>query len=143
MSGEARDGLGPALRLRGAAQCRRWGAGWCIEGSDAATAEPVQIRVCGAELTLPATLVDVELAAEAAGADGARGRWQLRHGQQRTPLVLNARAVQIHREVAHAFYQALPPVPVTWGTRARWWLLLNLLRVPGLAPWLQRLRGQT
>jgi hypothetical protein len=142
MSSEAHAGLSPALRLRGVAQCRRWGDGWCIEGRDADTDELVQIRLSGVAQSLPARLADGEFSQHSLLANGAT-RCLLRDASQPTPLLLNARAVQVHRDVAHIFYQALPPVPVSPATRLGWWLLLNLLRLPGLAPWLQRLRGRT
>jgi hypothetical protein len=47
----------------------------------------------------------------------------------------------VHRGVPTAFARALPPVVAPWGARAGWVLLLNVLRVPGMARLLQQLRG--
>jgi hypothetical protein len=46
---------------------------------------------------------------------------------------LHARAVQVHRMGAAAFYAALPGERLRLGTRAGWALLLNVLRIPGAA----------
>jgi len=50
--------------------------------------------------------------------------------------------VQVHRAAAAAFAAALPRISPPWTTRAGWWLLLNLLRLPGMAKLLQSLRAR-
>jgi hypothetical protein len=65
--------------------------------------------------------------------------WALRSGERVLPL--SARAVQVHRGAAAGFARALPPVIAPWSVRAGWVLLLNALRVPGVARALQWLRG--
>lgn len=46
---------------------------------------------------------------------------------------LQARSVQLHREVAATFFQAVPPASVPRALRLGWGLLLGLLRLPGAA----------
>lgn len=52
-----------------------------------------------------------------------------------------ARSVQVHRGASAAFARALPTVTAPWSVRAGWALLLDALRVPGVASLLRRLRG--
>ena len=51
-------------------------------------------------------------------------------------------ALPVQHDVSKAFFAAVPPAPVRWGPRIGWALLLNLLRVPGVAALLQRLRSR-
>jgi hypothetical protein len=51
------------------------------------------------------------------------------------------RAVQVHREAPVALRALLAPRRAPLWLRAQWWLLLNALRVPGVARWLARRRG--
>jgi hypothetical protein len=45
-------------------------------------------------------------------------------------------------DVSREFFAAVPPARVKWGPRIGWALLLNLLRVPGMAALLRRLRSR-
>jgi hypothetical protein len=56
-------------------------------------------------------------------------------------LALQARQVQLHRDAAAIFYNAVPPVRVPLRLRLGWALLLTALRVPGAAALLRKLRG--
>jgi hypothetical protein len=51
-------------------------------------------------------------------------------------------ALPVQHDVSKEFFAAVPPAPARWGPRIGWALLLNLLRVPGIAVLLQRLRGR-
>ncbi len=48
-----------------------------------------------------------------------------------------------HRDVSREFMDALQLPQSSWRARGGWWLLLNLLRVPGAARLLRWLRGRT
>jgi hypothetical protein len=50
--------------------------------------------------------------------------------------------IPVHHDVSAEFAAAVPPAPVKWGPRIGWALLLNLLRVPGMAALLRRLRSR-
>jgi hypothetical protein len=54
---------------------------------------------------------------------------------------LQAGSVQLHREVAREFFRAVPPPRVPRSTRLGWALLLGLLRFPGAARLLAKLRS--
>lgn len=41
--------------------------------------------------------------------------------------IIEATAVHVHREVATAFYRAIPPRPVPWGKRLFWRVVLPLV----------------
>ena len=60
-----------------------------------------------------------------------------------THLELQARAVQVHRQAARAFYAAIPATPVPLRVRLGWSVLLTALRIPGAGRWLRKLRGST
>ncbi len=51
-------------------------------------------------------------------------------------------ALPVQHDVSKEFFAAVPPAPARWLPRIGWALLLNLLRVPGMAALLQRLRGR-
>jgi len=46
------------------------------------------------------------------------------------------------RDVSAKFMGALPLPRASWRARLGWWLLLNLLRLPGAAPLLQWYRSR-
>lgn len=46
------------------------------------------------------------------------------------------------RDVSREFFAAVTPTPARLGPRIGWMLLLNLLRLPGMAWLLQRLRSR-
>ena len=118
------------------ARCRREDGAvqWCIHGTDRDGGAPLELLLSGAgALQLPAEVPGAELhRREAADSSG----WEL-HGNG-APIPLPVRAVQVHRGAAAAFARALPQPPNPWSTRAQWWLLLNLLRIPGVARLLGR-----
>jgi hypothetical protein len=124
--------------FRGQAQClRETGAvQWCIKGLDRDSGGPLEVLLSGAAgLQLPSQLTDAELHVRD---ELANTSWELRGNGTVLPLAI--RAAQIHRGAAEAFATALPGIPAHWSTRAGWWLLLNLLRVPGMTRLLRMLR---
>ncbi len=86
-----------------------------------------------AGLELPPDLPGAELHVRD---ESASPSWELRAGGQ--VYALPVRSVQVHRGAAAAFAAALPRISAPWSTRAGWWLLLTLLRVPGVAYVLRR-----
>ena len=66
--------------------------------------------------------------------------WRICAGQETADV--GARAVQVHREPVRAFYQALPSQAPSRPARLGWMILLALLRIPGAAPLLARLRSR-
>ena len=123
--------------FRGVAHCRRGDGAvqWSVCGEDRDSGVRLEVLLSGAAaLQLPAQIAAPELYAS----NGAG--WELRSRSQAWPLPV--RAVQVHRDAAAAFASALPRVAAPWRTRAGWIVLLNLLRVPGLARLLDRLRGR-
>jgi hypothetical protein len=51
------------------------------------------------------------------------------------------RAVQVHRPASAALVSLLAPPRAPLRLRAMWFVLLNALRIPGVAGWLARRRG--
>jgi len=90
-----------------------------------------------AAATLPPRLTDVRVIELDGGADADRFQIRARELQ----LDLPARSVQIHRDAGRAFFSAVPPARVPLGRRIGWTWLLLLLRLPGAAGLLARLRG--
>ena len=90
---------------------------------------------------LPARLDNVRVI-EIAGAAPA-GLRSFRIESPGLTLALQARQVQLHRDAAAPFYGAVPPVHVPLRLRLGWALLLAILRVPGAAALLRKLRGST
>ena len=126
--------------FRGNAQCRRetGAVQWCLGGLDRDSGLPLEVLLSGAAaLRLPARLHAAELYVRD---EAARESWELRGNGDVYPLAV--RAVQVHRGAALAFAHSLPQVAVPWRVRAGWWLLLNLLRVPGMARLLRNLRDR-
>ena len=126
--------------FRDRAQCRREAGAvqWCIKGLDRDSAVPLEVLLSGAALVqLPPELVGAELHVRDEFSSAA---WELHGNGAVYPLAV--RAVQVHRDAGSAFASALPRIRAPWTTRAGWWLLLNLLRVPGMAPLLRRLRAR-
>ncbi len=125
--------------FRDAAKCQRQGgaAQWRLSGLDRDGEGRLEVLLCGTvDLQLPAQLPAAELHVRD---EPSAPAWELHSGERVIPLA--ARAVQVHRSAPAAFARALPPVPAPWSVRAGWVLLLNALRVPGMARLLQRLRG--
>ncbi|MGA3157094.1 MAG: hypothetical protein ABSE43_05940 [Steroidobacteraceae bacterium] len=70
---------------------------------------------------------------------GSERHWLLQQGGTRH--VLRARAAQVHRMPASAFFAAVPGPRLTLATRIGWVLLLTLLRIPGVARLIAWLRS--
>ena len=118
----------------GPVACRRGGAvpGFTLSGATAERpGEPTTLTFAGAApADLPETLGAVRVEREAAGtliAAGARS-WTI------------AGAVELHREVAPAFYRALPPRPMPWARRLSLRLMLALAASGAGLALLRRLR---
>ena len=125
--------------FRGQARCRREAGAvqWCIDGTDRDTGVALEVLLSGAvALQLPALLSDATLYVMD---ESASPWWELRSAGQSQALAV--RAVQVHRDAASAFYNALPQQVAPATARLGWIALLNVLRVPGLAQLLHRLRG--
>ena len=126
--------------FRGNAQCQSESGAvqWCLKGLDRDSGTALEVLLSGAAaVQLPAELVAAELHVRD---ESAHASWELRANGTVYPLAV--RAVQVHRGAAAAFAGALPRVSAPWATRAGWWLLLNLLRVPGMAHLLRGLRAR-
>ena len=124
----------------GEADCRRESGGvqWRIAGSERDTGTPLEVLLSGAaRLQLPGRLRDAALYRDDQSVPPG---WELRGAGFALPLAV--RAVQVHRYPDAPFRRALPPFAVPWGMRAGWFLLLNLLRAPGTARLLRRLRSR-
>jgi len=124
----------------GEADCRRESGAvqWRIAGSERDSGLPLELLLSGAALLqLPGRLRDAQLHRDE---ESLPPRWELRAAGFVLPLAV--RAVQVHRYPEAPFRRALPPFAVPWATRAGWFLLLNLLRVPGVARLLGRLRSR-
>lgn len=125
--------------FRGEAQCARKAGAvrWHLSGVDRDGEGRLEVLLCGVVgPELPACLPEAELYVH--GEPGA-AVWELRSGT--TVLVFAAQAVQVHRGAEAAFARALPRVIAPWSVRAGWVLLLDALRVPGMARLLRKLRG--
>jgi hypothetical protein len=98
-------------------------------------------------LELPGDLRDarvIEMAAAPASTAAAASavvprRFRIESSEVR--LELQARSVQLHRDVAAAFFGAVPPPRVPLHLRLGWALLLTLLRIPGADALVRKLRG--
>jgi hypothetical protein len=126
--------------FRGNAQCRRetGAVQWCISGLDRDSGAALEVLLSGdPEVRLPAELAAAELHVSD---EGSNASWELRGNGRLYPL--GVRGVQVHRGAAAAFAAALPRISAPWTTRAGWWLLLNLLRLPGMAQLLRSLRAR-
>ena len=124
----------------GEADCRRESGAvqWRIAGSERDTGTPLEVLLSGAaRLQLPGRFRDAELRRNDAS---VLPGWELRGAGFALPLAV--RAVQVHRHPQAPFRRALPPFAVPWRMRAGWFLLLNLLRVPGMGRVLRRLRSR-
>ena len=125
--------------FRGQARCRREAGAvqWCIDGTDRDTGLAFEVLLSGAvALQLPALLCDVTLYVID---ETTNPSWEMRSAEPSQALAV--RAVQVHRGAASAFFGALPQQVAPATARLGWIALLNVLRVPGLAPLLHRLRG--
>lgn len=123
----------------GETQCAREAGAvqWHLTGADRDGEGKLEVLLCGVVgPELPARLPEAELYAHG---EPDAVTWELRGGA--TVLVFAARAVQVHRGAEAAFARALRRVIAPWSVRAGWVLLLDALRVPGMARLLRKLRG--
>jgi hypothetical protein len=51
--------------------------------------------------------------------------------------------MRVHQDVSKQFMSALQLPKASWRARAGWWLLLNVLRLPGAARLLAVLRSRS
>jgi hypothetical protein len=100
-------------------------------------------------LTLPGELrdarvieIDAAPAATPAVASGLAPR-RYRIESPEVQLELRARSAQLHRDVAAAFFGAVPPPRVPLRLRIGWSLLLSILRIPGAGVLIRKIRGST
>jgi hypothetical protein len=126
------------MNLLGGARCKRTAGGtlWRIAGVER-DGRPVEILFAQAVLQLPARLEAVEL--EQQGSTVAPV-WSLRGAGLAAALTLPR--VHIHRDVSGAFMDVLTLPTASARARGSWYLLLNLLRVPGMARLLEKFRGR-
>jgi hypothetical protein len=129
----------------GAVECRTMSGpvNWVLSGFERASPESSRrattVHCGGASLSanvaeLPPRLHAVrvyELEADA----GSR-RLLIRAAEMQ--LELQARSVQLHRDVAYELFTAVPSPPVPWRLRLGWALLLDMLCLPGVARLLLR-----
>jgi hypothetical protein len=90
-------------------------------------------------VALPASLNDATVIEIAAASQQAPRQFRIE--SPGFTLALQARQVQLHRDAAAIFYNAVPPVRVPLRLRLGWALLLTALRLPGAAALLRKLRG--
>lgn len=124
----------------GDADCRREAGPvhWRIAGNDRDGGAPLEVLLSGgAKLQLPGRLRAAEFYRDD---ESVPPSWELRSAGLVMPLPV--RAVQVHRRTDAPFQRALPAFAVPWSVRAGWFLLLNLLRLPGMARLLRRLRSR-
>jgi hypothetical protein len=108
-----------------------------LKGRERGTGIALEVHFSGASGMPPDhTMNDLQVFECAEG--DARGGWIL-SGSAR--FHVQARAVQVHRMPAQAFYGAVPGAPLTWARRAGWALLLNFLRIPGAVRLIRSIRS--
>jgi hypothetical protein len=101
-----------------------------------------QLLFSGADaVALPAVLHDARVIEISDEAEEMPRRFRIESAELR--LEVRARNVQLHRDAAALFYGAVPPVRVPLRLRLGWGMLLTVLRVPGAAALLSKLRGST
>ncbi len=125
-----------ALTLRSGARCERTAGNtlWRITGLEA-DGGPVEILFSQTAMQLPARLDAVTLQEQRTTDAPA---WTL-HGAGQLPAV-ELKRVHIHRDVSGAFMTAVTLPGASARARGGWYLLLNLLRLPGMARLLDILR---
>ena len=120
---------GPVDRVAG-----RDAIGACLRGMtpDATGTQRLQsttVLCCGTDLAqLPPQLTDPQVECR-----DLSGSLQLTIHTAVQQWVVSCRSVQVHREVAPAFYAAIPPTPVPLWYRAALWTLPLALKVPGVS----------
>lgn len=109
---------------------------WCVSGLDRESGTALEVLLSGAVgMQLPAQLAGAELYVRE---ESENEGWEFRANGKVYPLLV--RSVQVHRAAAAQFAAALPRITAPWTTRAGWWLLLKLLRLPGMAFVLRRIK---
>jgi hypothetical protein len=78
---------------------------------------------------LPDLLADVSVRELDAASHSGR-RFELRGNSLQLEIV--ASAAQLHRDAGRAMFDVIPRQPVPAWLRAAWWLLLSVLRIPGI-----------
>ncbi len=125
-----------AFRGHAQSRCETGAIQWCVSGLDRDTGTALEVLLSGAAgMQLPAELTGAELHVRD---EAANEGWEFRANGVVYPLVV--RSVQVHRGAAAEFADALPRITAPWTTRAGWWLLLKLLRLPGIALVLRRVK---
>ena len=90
-------------------------------------------------VALPADLRDARVIALPGASDSAPRHFRIESPELR--LELQARSAQLHQDAAMAFFGAVPPPRVPLRLRLGWWLLLTVLRIPGMAALVRKIRG--
>jgi hypothetical protein len=117
--------------------------GWRLTGRarglpPAVRGEPLQLLLNGArDLDPPAAMHDAEL--ELVDATSGAARWQLRGKDYGRTFTLRSAQVQLGASPALLALMAPPPAPLSMRVLA--WLLLNLVRIPGVAGLVARTRA--
>ena len=123
------------VAFAGPATLRSGGRQLHIAGIERGAPQALQVTIGGCESPeLPMQLDDLVIRS------AAPGHWQLSSGAQ--SFEVSGRALHVQRPAGAAFYQAVPGAPLTPSARAGWALLLNVLRLPGMARLLQILRSR-
>lgn len=123
----------------GSVRCERQPAGAQLRLRGHARDDGSPLMVCfsgAATVDLPHVLSDLNVLAPPAGSR----LWGLQAGTFRAAIA--ARGVQVTRDVSATVFKAVPPMRPKPAQTLFWFLLLNLLRIPGMAALLQRLRGR-
>jgi hypothetical protein len=123
----------------GPVRCERQPAGAQLRLRGNARDDGAPLTVCfsgAAAIDLPHVLSELSVLSPPPGSR----LWGLQAGTFRAHIA--ARGVQVTRDVTAAVFAAVPPAPPRVARTLFWFLLLNLLRIPGTAGVLQRLRGR-
>jgi hypothetical protein len=137
----------PLIEFDGAVECRRaTGAiNFVLRGQERAAGQVEALFSAAAAdglAALPPKLHEVRLFQRSAGAPGTAPQLFRIIARERQ-MDLSARSLQLHRDVAGAFFAEVPPPRVPLRRRLGWTLLLQLLRIPGVAGLLDRLRRRS
>jgi hypothetical protein len=124
-----------SLNLHSGVRCERTVGKtlWRIAGVER-DGGPVEILFSQAALQLPAQLDAVSLQEQRSASASV---WSLRSAGPAPALTLQR--VHIHHDVSGAFMGALTLPTASGLARCGWYLLLNLLRVPGMAGLLEKI----
>ena len=153
-------GARPLVAFRGPVTVRRGhgAATLLLRGCEAASPDRrgcdyTELAFAAADAgTLPAVLRDARVFGPATGQYSPPGRHRYRIeaapeggalGPDGWSVELLARSVQLHREAGRAFFGAVRPPRLPFARRFGWLVLLWVLRLPGAAQILERLRGRT